>query len=213
MILIIAAMASEVKAIIDEFSFKSVSESDHLYELKNNQQHIYLAISQVGKVNAAFHLSKLLSLYTFDAIYNIGFAGATQPFKQSEVVYITEATYHDFDLSMFGYAKGQVPNCPARFKSDDQLMKEAQLRFPRKEALLYTGDYFMTQQNEGEYIVDMEGAAFYHVAFLTKTPILSIKVVSDVMGMDNHLNAYQAFESTQGAQILLEVFKKVIKED
>ncbi|PKK96293.1 MAG: 5'-methylthioadenosine/adenosylhomocysteine nucleosidase, partial [Tenericutes bacterium HGW-Tenericutes-3] len=61
-------------------------------------------------------------------------------------------------------------------------------------------------------ILDMEGAALYQVAYQYKTPIVSIKVISDVMGMENHYQSYKKFEANKGAELLKDVFEKIIKE-
>ncbi len=168
-------------------------------------------LTGVGKVNAAFKLSEYLAKHSVDWILNLGFAGATPGYQIGDLVLITESSYHDFDLSAFGYAKGQVPGYPEVFLSDYQHVKRLQEAFPTlKQGRLLTGDYFMTDQRKGEFVVDMEGAALYQVAYHYQIPILSIKVISDILGMDHHLESFKVFAEEEGAKRLKSVYDAVI---
>jgi adenosylhomocysteine nucleosidase len=194
MMLFVAAMASEVSAIPKE------KKSDH-----------DLIITGVGKVNAAATLSRYLSSHTVDCIVNLGFAGATHPYQVGDLVIIEEASYHDFNLTMFGYEKGQVPGMPPQFHSDSKLKQHLKSRIMHaKTGILYTGDVFMTEIQPGRFLVDMEGAALYHVAHMHQIPIISVKVVSDVIGSEKHIEQYQQFEEHQGAQALLKVYQMLV---
>ncbi len=196
MILVVAAMNEEIKEITD------YKEND-----------IDILLTGVGKVNAAMALSEYLSSHSVEAIYNLGFSGATEPFEVGDLVLVNSATYHDFDLSIFGYEKGQVPGFPAHFTSDDKLMKNIQSKIPQiMGSKLYTGDYFKTEHTGEPCLLDMEGAALYQVAHQKNLPIVSIKIVSDVMGMENHFQSYRKFEAQKGADMLNIVFNKLFKE-
>ncbi len=170
-------------------------------------------ITGVGKVNAAHKLTEALMKHNVTAIYNVGFAGASHHYHIGDMIIIEQVRYHDFDLTFFGYEKGQVPHMPAAFKSDEQLIKKAQSLFPNaKLGELFTGDYFMTKHVDQPYIVDMEGASFYHVAHLKNVPIISIKIVSDIVGMDNHYEQYKSFEQEQGAKEIARIVDLLVKE-
>lgn len=195
MILFVAAMASEVRLILNHLT-------------PDNE----LLVTGVGKVNAASKLSTYLATHHVDSIVNLGFAGATEPYAVGDVVMINRATYHDFDLSMFGYQKGQVPGMPVQFQSDPMLLKQLQASIQHvKIGDLLTGDVFMTEKRTGQYLVDMEGAALFHVAYMHQIPMVSIKVVSDIMGSDAHLEHYQSFEMDAGALALLHVYQSILK--
>lgn len=196
MILVVAAMEEEAKLFLEQ-DFPQVK----------------ILLTGVGKVNAAMSLAEFIVQNTVDAIYNLGFAGATRPFEVSDLVLISDATYHDFDLSLFGYHKGQVPGYPEKFVSDIKLINKVKSVIPNiKSGHLYTGDYFMTHEREDACVIDMEGAALYQVAYQKHIPIVSVKVISDVMGMDNHYDSYKKFESSHGAHMLYELFIKLFKE-
>ena len=190
MILIVAAMQEEIKDIA-----KSILPDTHVI------------VTGVGKVNAAMRLTETLQKERVEAIINVGFVGATNAYNVGELVLIKQAKYHDFNLSMFGYEKGQVPGYPECFESDFNLVMNLKKRLPNiKEGFLLTGDYFMTEEVNGCYVFDMEGAALYQVAHHYQIPLLSVKVVSDIVGMENHIDQYRKFEAEQGSQTLKEVY-------
>ncbi len=181
-------------------------------EVKNIKNHNVI-VTGIGKVNAAYKLTERLMIDDVKAIYNVGFAGASHHYEIGDIIIVKEARYHDFDLTFFGYEKGQVPQCPVAFTSDDKLLNQAISLFPNaKLSELFTGDYFMTEHTDIPYVVDMEGAALYQVAYLKKIPIISIKIVSDIVGMDDHYKNYKAFESDQGAKVISEIVDRLVKE-
>ncbi len=189
--LIVAAMKEEVNAI---------------------KEHEVL-VTGIGKVNAASKLTEALVKYDVKAIYNVGFAGASHHYHVGDIIVIEDASYHDFDLSLFGYDKGQVPDFPLEFKSDKNLVKEALKKLPEaKKGHLCTGDYFMTEAIDKPYIVDMEGTALYQVAYMKKTPIIAIKIISDIVGMDNNYENYKAFETEKGAIEIARIVNILLKE-
>ena len=193
MILVVLAMKEEAKEI-----------------LENQSLNKKVLLTGIGKVNAASQLAAFLATNKVDAIYNLGFAGASKPYMVGDIVLVEQASYHDFDLTLFGYKKGQVPGFPDVFLSSTKLIEDAKQKIHNlKTGQLFTGDYFMTEEKEESFVVDMEGAALYHVAFEKNIPILSIKVVSDVLGMDDHFDSYKKFESEVGAKTLLEIYKLI----
>lgn len=193
MILICAAMHEEVSEI-----------------LKHPHPGVDVLITGIGKVNAAAQLSKYLATHQVKSIYNLGFAGASSHFQVSDVIAIEKAIYHDFDLSLFGYEKGQVPGFKPFFLSDPMMLNNIFQWHNVKVSTLYTGDYFMTETKKTPFVVDMEGAALYQTAKMFNIPIISIKVISDILGMDKHYENYKAFESEKGALQLLEIYQKLI---
>lgn len=195
MILVCIAMEDEMTYILKHKSFKSK-----------------LILTGIGKVNAAAHLAESIARNHVEKIINLGFAGASKGYQVGDLVLIERAKYHDFDLSMFGYDHGQVPGCPAYFQSDTELIEDVLKAFPNiKRGYLYTGDYFMTHHLDQQVIVDMEGAALYQVAHAQNIPIVSIKVISDIIGQGD-TSAYDKFDAELGAKKLEEVFLKLIKE-
>jgi adenosylhomocysteine nucleosidase len=195
MILVVVAMQEEVKEIINY-----------------PNEFVKVIITGVGKVNATRALTEAILKYDVEKIYNLGFAGATKPYGVGDIVAIESATYHDFDLSIFGYEKGQVPHHPSQFKSDQKMLNQLESKIKDiKKGQLMTGDYFMTNEPKYPCAVDMEGASLYQVAYYYKIPILSIKVISDLIGMTDHIENYKRFEENQGALALRLVYQKLFE--
>lgn len=195
MILLCIAMESEMKYIVKHKSFKSK-----------------LILTGIGKVNAGAHLAESIARNHVEKIINLGFAGASTGYQVGDLVLIENARYHDFDLSMFGYEKGQVPGCPAVFQTDHQLIEDVLKHYPNiQRGNLFTGDYFMTHNLEHRAVVDMEGAALYQVAEAFNIPIVSVKVISDIIGQGD-TQAYDIFDADQGAKKLEEVYLKLMME-
>jgi len=185
-------------------------ETEAKYIINNQKDDVKVIVTGIGKVNAATKLTQFIEQNKVDVIYNIGFAGASHHFNVFDIVIINEAMYHDFDLSLFGYVKGQVPGFPKSFISNKKLLETTNGLFPNsKTSSLFTGDYFMTEKKDTDFVCDMEGAALYQVASIYKIPILSIKVISDIIGENNHFDNYKKFEENDGAVQISNIFNKL----
>lgn len=191
MILYVCAMEEEARLIKEQLSQDEV-----------------LIVTGVGKVNAARGLTEAIKTYEIELIVNLGFAGANDNFEVFDIVMIDDARYHDVDLTMFNYEKGQIPGYPVSYKPEEIYIKKIKnLIQTVKQGRLMTGDYFMTADNHQACIYDMEGAALYQVAHYYHIPLISLKVVSDVVGSTHHLKNYQKFEAYEGAKALYNVYK------
>lgn len=196
MILFVAAMQEEISEII-----------------KDQHPNVDFLLTGIGKVNAAMILSEYLAKNKVDKIVNIGFAGGNVAYNVDDIVIVDSASYHDFDLSLFGYKKGQVPGFPDIFHSDEAMLKSAKRLLKNvKHGHLFTGDYFMTTPVEMPAVFDMEGTSLYQVAHYHHIPIISIKIVSDVIGMDDHYESYKTFEQTKGAHLIYHIYQKIKEE-
>lgn len=197
MILIIGAMASETDAI----SHLVTNPDNFTLNGKNvvtgeiNGHSVMIMTTGVGKVNAAFGLTSVLSTYKVDYIINVGLVGGFKPLNPGDMVFIQSATYHDFDLSIFGYDKGQVPQLPTNYLPDPIITKQVQSKLNLTETKLYTGDTFLTEVIEPNSVCDMEGAAYFQVAHLLNTPMISVKIISDIVGEPSQLEDYSVFEA------------------
>lgn len=195
MILIVSAMQEEVIEI---------------QKFKNNK--FDCLVTGIGKVNAALKLSEYLSKHKIDYIINLGFAGGNISYEVNDVVLVKDAIYHDFDLTLFGYKKGQVPGFPEHFKSDKNMVKAIKEKLDYiKEGSLFTGDYFMTSPIEKPSVFDMEATSLFQVAYYYHIPMVSIKLISDVIGMKDHFKSYKVFEQTTGAHVLAKICKDLLE--
>lgn len=184
--LYLIAMLDEAEKIIENYEL--IQEVPFpLYKKGDN----LVAITGIGKVNSAFVTSNVISNFTVDEIINIGFVGAFGDFSVGDYVLVSKAIYHDVDATMFGYKKGQVPKMPEYYISKNKNLSKLD---DLSKSILYTGDYFMTESIDDNYIADMEATAIFQVAHRLNIPVLSVKVVSDIIGGSTHLEDYQEFE-------------------
>ena len=59
-----------------------------------------------------------------DYVINTGSAGGYDPkLNVGDVVISTEVRHHDVDVTVFGYEYGQVPQLPAAFQADKELLR------------------------------------------------------------------------------------------
>ena len=165
----------------------------------------YYLKTGIGKVNAASALTKFLEHHDVDAIINIGFAGSVTHHQVMDMIAIEEAYFHDVDATLFGYPKYQVPGMPISYKSDLELLNKFKQLGHVNLSILYTGDQFITEQMPFEGVVDMEGAALYQVAYLYHKPMISIKLISDVIGQ----HSYQTFDLEKGSQAIAHMVLKL----
>lgn len=173
-------------------------------EVVSDGNHYYLKTG-IGKVNAASSLTKFLEKHHVDQIINIGLAGSVSNHEVLDVVLIKQAYFHDVDATLFGYPPYQVPGMPLYYESDVELLEASKKISFQSIDMLYTGDQFITKKMPFEGVVDMEGAAFYQVAYLYHKPIVSIKIVSDVIGK----KSYQAFEMKQGSELIAKIVNQL----
>jgi adenosylhomocysteine nucleosidase len=204
--LIMIAMEAEARAL----DLVQTSEPDH-FTLAGTDVHVVM--TGIGKVNAAIALERMCATYPVESVHNIGFAGGTPPYRTGDVVIVKDARYHDFDLSVFGYAKGQVPGFPDIYQSDPDLAKEARTRLTKAgTGTLLTGDSFMTETPGGAHLADMEGAAIAQTAHRHGIPLLMVKIVSDVIGSPDHESSYEHFEKNDQGQSVKRVIDTLFRD-
>ncbi len=199
MILVIAAMQSEVEILQSHLQLKS-SHPFKVYEGTYQDKELLLVISGVGKTNASSALSHMLTLYpAIRQVINLGIVGGHKVGLYDTFI-VSEATYHDVDLTVFNYDYGQIPKYPTIYYTDMQLLNKFN-NF--KHVRLYTGDVFSTKPIlDAPYIVDMEGASIFQVCHNFKYPVISIKVVSDVLGDSHQIDTYKKSEAALADQLL-----------
>ncbi|WP_050180960.1 5'-methylthioadenosine/S-adenosylhomocysteine nucleosidase [Domibacillus robiginosus] len=163
--------------------------------------------SGIGKVNAAMTTAVLIHEFKPDVLINTGSAGGLSPELQvGDVVISTEVRHHDVDVTAFGYEYGQVPQLPAAFAADEQLVDIAfkaskeDTELKTVKGLIATGDSFMNDpvrvQEIGEIFpglqaVEMEAAAIAQVAHQFGVPFVVIRALSDIAGKESNVSFEQ----------------------
>lgn len=183
-----------------------VAMEEEIQSFNNSYKDIRILITGIGKVNAALKLSEYLSKHTVDKIFNIGFAGLHGEGDLLDAMILKQSEYHDVDATEFGYELGQVPRMQKTYKSEEKSFIQVQKCLNILEINGYTGDQFVTKKPLNEGVYDMEATALFQTASYYQVPIVSIKIVSDLIGK----KAYKDFNLSNGAQKVNEIILKMI---
>ncbi|MFP8967837.1 5'-methylthioadenosine/S-adenosylhomocysteine nucleosidase [Pokkaliibacter sp. CJK22405] len=205
---IIGAMEEEVELLRSQLEDRQ-TETHVGYEFssgKLNGVEVVLLKSGIGKVNAALSTTLLLERYQPDCVINTGSAGGFDAaLNVGDVVISTAVYHHDVDVTVFGYAPGQVPGLPAQFLPDELLSEVAQSAIPHVSAQeqqivqgeIATGDAFMNDPVRVEAVrsifptmkaVEMEAAAIAQVCHQFAKPFLIIRSLSDIAGKESNVS-------------------------
>ncbi|PLR85857.1 5'-methylthioadenosine/S-adenosylhomocysteine nucleosidase [Bacillus canaveralius] len=205
-IAIIGAMEEEVTILRDKIAGQhqeTIAGCEFTSGLMNGADVILLR-SGIGKVNAAMSTSILLEKFNPDFVINTGSAGGLNPdLNVGDVVISTDVRHHDVDVTAFGYEYGQVPQLPAAFEADSELIEIAENCAKEIEGaqvvtgLIATGDSFMSDPERVQAIsqkftdlqaVEMEAAAIAQVAYQFNKPFVVIRSLSDIAGKESNVS-------------------------
>ncbi|MCZ8541535.1 5'-methylthioadenosine/S-adenosylhomocysteine nucleosidase [Psychrobacillus psychrodurans] len=228
-IAVIGAMEEEVELLRNEIEnpeTKTIANSEFTSGTYKNHE-IVLLRSGIGKVNAAMTTSILLSEYKPDYVINTGSAGGYDPNLEVGAIVIShEVRYHDVDVTAFGYEIGQVPQLPASFKADEQLMKLAEDavheigEHQAATGLIATGDIFMHDPAKVEQVrihfpqmkaCEMEAAAVAQVCHQFEVPFVVIRALSDIAGKESSISfdEFLPIAAKHSTQVVLNVIEKL----
>lgn len=209
---IIGAMAeevSELKASLQDAKVTKIARMEFCEGSFGNTD-VVVVQSGIGKVNAAACAQILINHFGVTHVMNTGVAGSLNAkIDIGDIVVSTDAMYHDVDATIFGYAKGEVPQVgTASFVADEMLrkaaveaVKEAAPDIHVFEGRVVSGDQFISSREVKNHIRDtfqgdcteMEGAAIAQVAYINDVPFVIIRAISDKAD-DSGQEAYDVFE-------------------
>ena len=184
------------------------------YEATLNNQNIILTESGIGKTNAARTTQILIDYYKPEAIFNIGVAGGiAKNLKVGDIIISTSLVQHDFDITAFNHPKGYIPNIGNTIPIDNNLLNTTKTildtnNISYKEGVIASGDIFCTKESMATKIntqfkalcVEMEGASIAQTAYLSKTPCLVIRSISDYPDNNNKVT-YEEFLETSSNKV------------
>lgn len=184
------------------------------YEATLNNQNIILTESGIGKTNAARTTQILIDYYKPEAIFNIGVAGGiAKNLKVGDIIISTSLVQHDFDITAFNHPKGYIPNIGNTIPIDNKLLNTTKNildtnNISYKEGVIASGDIFCTKESMATKIntqfkalcVEMEGASIAQTAYLSKTPCLVIRSISDCPDNNNKVT-YEEFLETSSKKV------------
>ena len=204
---IIVAMQSEFDLVLKTLAGAEIKKIRHLTFAtgKINNQDVVLLQSGIGKVSAALATVELINLFAPKMIINTGLAGGLDPsLSVMDIVVGKDIVYHDVWCGEEN-EYGQVQGLPAIFHSDEKLVAKAlAIRSDTKivGGLIASGDRFLSKvadlkevksHFENALAVDMESAAIAQVCYLYGIEFLSMRIISDTPGIENHYDQYYDF--------------------
>jgi len=194
---IIGAMDVEVatlKANLENMTVKTVAGMEFC-QGKLEGLNVVIVQCGIGKVNASMCAQILCSNFGVTHIVNTGIAGSlSAELDIGDLVVSRDVIYHDFDITYWGRAVGEVPGMGVVAFPADAIMME--LAFSAAEQInaghtrigrVASGDQFVCSKEKKERIIadtqaqctEMEGAAIAHTAFRNGVPFVILRAISD----------------------------------
>lgn len=219
---IIGAMEEEIRLI--KANLSKLKEITHhqvtFYQGYLENREVILVQSGIGKVNATITTVLLVQQFNVDLIINTGTAGGLHKgLKVGDIVIADSLTYHDVDVTGFGYEKGQMAGMPALYYPDLQYSQLAkgvcrQLEIEPIFGQIVSGDQFVNSHEKVAQIAidfpkakacEMESTAIAQTAHVMKVPFVIIRAISDA-GDDDAAFSFDEFVVVAGkasAQIVM----------
>ncbi|WP_088007984.1 5'-methylthioadenosine/S-adenosylhomocysteine nucleosidase [Indiicoccus explosivorum] len=229
-IAVIGAMEEEVellRASLAHTSSHVIANSEFTTGTYEGQD-IVLLKSGIGKVNAAMSTALLLHVYKPDIVINTGSAGGfDETLEVGSVVISDEVRHHDADATAFGYEMGQIPQMPASFLANPELVELAKKAAgelsgqPAAVGLVATGDSFMSDAGRVEMVrqsfpdmkaAEMEAAAVAQVCYQFDVPFVVIRALSDIAGKESNVSFEEFLETAakNSTAIVLRVIRDLV---
>ena len=178
--------------------------------------------SGVCKVNAAIAAQLLIDHFHVDAIINAGTAGGIDPAVQLfDTIVSTESAYHDVADDILTDFHPWMPSIwfPADAHLIDAARRAAQVcPHPVRFGRMVTGEQFITDDHRDEIIAgfaplstDMETAAFHHVCYANKIPLIAVRSITDTADHSGAAHFKQNCEqaSNISAQVVMELLRQL----
>ncbi|HAX73789.1 MAG TPA: 5'-methylthioadenosine/S-adenosylhomocysteine nucleosidase [Firmicutes bacterium] len=204
-IAVIGAMEEEVTLLREAMVVKETKTIAHVEFTVGtlNHKEVVLLKSGIGKVNVAVATTLLFENFDIECVINTGSAGGRHPEANiGDVVISSGATYHDVDVTGFGYKMGQVPGLPAVFEANEKLIELTKKVLSNSGKTHWTGeigtgDSFINRPDQVEKIqqdfghiiaIEMEAAAVAQVCHLFEKPFIILRALSDIAGKESHIS-------------------------
>ena len=228
-IAVVGAMEQEIELLRESMAnVKHVSFGKFsAYEGELAGKRMVLVLSGIGKVNAAVSTSWVIHQFAPDCVINTGSAGGLgKGLKVGDVVIGETVAHHDVDVTAFGYVWGQVPQLPAVFASDLNLIRQAEKAAQVFEGaavtqgLIVSGDRFVHSSEGVAEIrshfpevkaVEMEAAAIAQTCHQLEVPFVIIRAVSDLADekADISFEEFLKMAAVSSAKMVTEIVKSL----
>lgn len=128
----------------------------------------------VGKVNAAYRLTKRITVDKPSIIVNLGSAGSNT-FDRGSVICCTKFIQRDMDTTTIGCKKYETP-----FSGIPSILEYGLNIQSLPEGICGTGDNFEVGHSVKDYnVIDMEAYPLAYIAYKEQIPFLCLKYISD----------------------------------
>lgn len=202
MIGIIAAMDSEVEAIVQLLKEKEEVKKSGIYMVKGwiGEQSVIVMKSGVGKGNAAMTTTILLENFSIEKLINIGTAGGLDPKQEIlDAVVSISVVQHDFDTSAVDGKDG----IGLYYEANKQLVKQCKdilesLDIRVHCGLIASGDQFIANEEQLSFLkkqfpdaicAEMEAGAIAQVCSHYQIPFVVLRSLSDIaFRNDSHMD-------------------------
>ncbi|MFT6106418.1 MAG: adenosylhomocysteine nucleosidase [Rickettsiales bacterium] len=129
----------------------------------------------VGKINAAYNLTKSIANKSPNIVINLGSAGS-EKFNSGELINCTKFVQRDMNVEPLGFEKWVTP-----FENDESAILSYGKRLPHlQEGICGTGDNFDVSASREIYnVVDMEAYALAKICKAENVEFICIKYITD----------------------------------
>ncbi len=208
-IAVICAMDIEAKSLIDLLEEKQTIKilDKTFYYGKIKEENVAVAVSGIGKVASGITTTLLIEHFKPDVVINSGIAGGYNKVKTLDLVIASDVAYYDVDLTADNQEFGALQGLPKYFPASKEMLEKAQKNVKNYcLGTIITADVFASDRNKIDNIVkkhyhenvlavDMESAAVAHACYLTNTPYMIMRVISDVIGEESQITSYYEFST------------------
>ena len=210
---IIGAMELEVDTLKEKMEQTEIIKKANMEFHRGTLNGVPVVVvrSGVGKVNAAMCTQILADRFGVTNIINTGVAGSLNAdLDIGDILVSVDAIHHDVDVTIFGYALGEVPQIGVREFTADKAMAELALETCRRvnpdiHAMMgrvVSGDQFISSSEVKDHLIrtfagdcaEMEGASIAHGAYLNHIPFVIIRAISDKADNSAEMD-YPTFEA------------------
>ncbi len=193
---IIGALENEVSSLVAklEGAEQHVICGTVFYTGRLGKKNAVIAKCGVGKVFAASCASAMIVRFSPTLVVNTGVGGGLKSgIAVGDIVVAEKLCQHDMDTSALGDPKGLISGINRVFFESDKRALQIVLDAAKKAGLachfgtVASGDKFICEQGDKTRIRDefdasvceMEGAAIAQVAYVSGTPFIVIRAISD----------------------------------
>jgi len=205
MIGIIGAMEIEVNQFKEQMTDKKTEKISNIEFVSGKLwgKSTVVAVSGVGKVNAAICTQTMCLKYSPDFIINSGVAGGLEPtLKICDAVVAESVIQHDMDTSPLGDPVGfisglNIIEIPCSKELSQKLLSASRENDIRSlQGKIVSGDQFINSSDKKDYLVktfgafacEMEAAAIGHTAYQNNIPFCILRSISDNADGSSHLS-------------------------